>query len=151
MEKQSLERLILVLLVFLLMTACAVTQFKPFQGDENVFEGKGGAMLMIDGMELWDYGEPPRKYMVLGFIEDERSGPYSKWRLYGDVVKKAREVGGDAVIKPADQSQLVKYYSSGSVGVYSSSGYYSGSGIGASISVPLNKNINSFIVIRFLD
>jgi uncharacterized membrane protein len=74
-----------------------------------------------------------------------------KWRLYGDVVKKAREVGGDAVIKPADQSQLIKYSPSGSVGVYSSGGYYSGSGIGASIAVPLNKNINSFIVIRFLD
>jgi hypothetical protein len=76
MEKQPLERLILVLLVFLLMAGCAVTQFKPFQGDDNVFEGKGGSMLMIDGMELWDYGEPPRKYMVLGFVEDERSGPY---------------------------------------------------------------------------
>lgn len=146
-----MERLILVVLGLFLMTACAFTQFKPFQGDDNVFEGKGGAMLMIDGMELWDYGEPPRKYMVLGFIEDERSGPYSKWRLYSDVVKKAREVGGDAVIKPADQSQMMKYHPSGSVGVYSSSGHYSGSGIGASISVPLNKNISSFIVIRFLD
>jgi hypothetical protein len=88
---------------------------------------------------------------VLGFIEDERSGPFTKSKLYQDVVRKTREVGGDAVIKPANQSQVDMYYPAGLVGVYGSSGHYSSSGIGASISLPLNKKISSFVVIKFLD
>ena len=146
-----MKKLAFAMFVFFTMTACATTEYKTFQGEDNVFVGKGGAMIMVDGMEIWDYGEPPRKYKVLGFIEDERSGPFTKSKLNLDIVRKAREVGGDAVIKPSNQSQIDMYYPAGSVGVYSSSGHYSSTGIGASISIPLNKNISSFVVIKFLD
>jgi len=146
-----MKKLAFTIFVFFTMTACVTTEYKIFQGEDNVFVGKGGAMIMVDGMEIWDYGEPPRKYKVLGFIEDERSGPFTMSKRNLDVVRKAREVGGDAVIKPSNQSQIDMYYPAGSVGVYSSSGHYSSTGIGASISIPLNKNISSFVVIKFLD
>ena len=63
-------------------------------------QGVGGTKVIVEGMEFWDNGEPPRKYMVLGIIEDERpGGPISMANLKGDVVQKAKEVAGDAVIQ----------------------------------------------------
>ena len=49
----------LVVLTASLMAGCATTEYKSFEGKVNVFEGKGGTKVVIDGMELWDNGEPP--------------------------------------------------------------------------------------------
>src|SRR5712692_1940434 len=82
----------LAVLMFSVVVGCATTEYKPYEAKNNVFEGKGGTKVIVDGMELWDNGDPPRKFKVLGIIDDQRPGgviPMSQLR--SDIVKKARE------------------------------------------------------------
>src|SRR5687767_8978182 len=90
--------------VLSMMGGCATTEYQPYEAKNNVFEGKGGTKVVVDGMELWDDGDPRREFKVLGIINDERPGgiiPMSQLR--GDMVKKAKEVGGDAVVQLSSQ------------------------------------------------
>jgi hypothetical protein len=90
--KRSLAVLAIPVLPF--VAGCATTQYKPYEAEDNVFEGKGGTKVVVDGMEIWDNGDPPRKFRILGIIDDQRPGgiiPMSA--LHSDMVKKAREAG----------------------------------------------------------
>ena len=95
--------------------ASVTTEYKTFEGVRaGIVEGKGGAKVVVDGMEIWDDGEPPRKFKILGFIDETRKADWmSIWLPSshpGDIVKKARVAGGDAVIKVNTQSQLDDFY-----------------------------------------
>ena len=102
--------------VFLLAGCASVTtEYKTFEGvHSGIVEGKGGVKFFVDGMEIWDDGEPPHKFQILGFIDETRKADWmSIWLPSshpGDIVKKAREAGGDAVIKVNTQSQLDSFY-----------------------------------------
>ncbi len=141
---------LLMTLAALFLAGCATTEYKAFEGKANVFEGKGGTKVVIDGMEIWDNGEPPRKFKVLGIIDDERPGgiiPMS--RLRSDMVKHAREVGGDAIIQLGSQSQIAGYYTSGSASAY---GYgSSATAYGSSTTMPVRRNVAKFAVIKYVD
>jgi len=122
--------------------SCATTEYKAFEGNANVIDGKGGTKVVVDGMEIWDNGEPPRKFKIVGIIDDERPGgliPMSQ--LHSDIVKKARAAGGDAIIQLNSQSQISGYYSHGHV--YSSS-------VSAHTS-PVRRNISKFAVIKYIE
>jgi hypothetical protein len=115
-----------------------------------VFEGKGGTKVVVDGMEVWDNGDPPRKFKVLGIIDDQRPGgiiPMSQLR--SDMVKKAREAGGDAVVQLSNQSQIAGYYTSGSASAYAYGG--SATAYGFSTSAPVRRNVAKFAVIKYLE
>jgi hypothetical protein len=56
------------------LAACATTEYKPYEAKDNLFEGKGGTKVVVDGMEIWDNGDPPRRFKVLDIIDDERPG-----------------------------------------------------------------------------
>ena len=110
---------VLVVLTSLFLAGCATTEFKPYEAKDNLFEGKGGTKVIVDGMEFWDNGEPPRKFRVLGIIDDEHPGgviPMSQLR--NDIVKKAREVGGDAVVQLGSRSQITGFHTTGSASAY---------------------------------
>ena len=133
-----------------LLAGCANTEYKPFEAKNNMFEGKGGTKVVVDGMEIWDNGDPPRKSKVLGIIDDERPGgliPMSQLR--GDMVKKAREAGGDAVVQLNSQSQIAGYYTSGTVSAYASGS--SATAYGSSTTMPVRRNIAKFAVIKYLE
>jgi hypothetical protein len=144
-------RFYLLLTVSLLaVTGCATTEFKPFEAKVNSYEGKGGTKTIVEGMELWDNGDPPRTYKVLGIIEDRRgSGLIPMASLQSDIVQKAKEVGGDAVIQLSSQSQITGMYTTGSASAYrygnSSTAY------GSSTSVPIGKTMSKFAVIKYLE
>lgn len=136
--------------LFLSVLGCATTEFKPFEAKVNTFEGKGGTKTVVAGMEIWDNGEPPRKFMLLGIIDDERSGgPIPMASLKSDVVQKAKEVGGDAVIQLDSNSQLAGIYSSGSSTAHSYGN--SATAYGSSIAVPMRRNLSKFAVVKYLD
>jgi hypothetical protein len=141
---------LLAVLIAPLMTGCATTEYKPFDGKVNVFEGNGGTKIIVDGMEIWDNGEPPRKFKVLGIIDDQRPGgiiPMSQLR--SDMVKKAREAGGDAVVQLGSRSQIAGFYSSGSATAYS---YGSSATVyGSSTTMPVRRNVAKFAVIKYVD
>ena len=136
--------------LLLAVVGCATIEFKPFEAKVNAFEGAGGTKVVIEGMEFWDNGEPPRKYMVLGIVDDERpGGPIPMASLKSDVVHKAKEVGGDAVIQLNSNSQLLGVYSSGSATAYSYG--RSATAYGSSTAVPMRRNLSKFAVIKYLD
>ena len=134
----------------LLLAACGTTEYKTFEGRNNIFEGQGGTKIVVDGMEIWDDGDPPRKFKVIGVIDDERPGGLIQMsQLRGDVVEKAREAGGDAVIQLNNQSQITGYYSSRSVS--SSASGNSARAYGSATTVPVRRNAAKFAVIKYVD
>lgn len=136
--------------LFLVITGCATTEFKPFEARVNVFEGNGGTKTTVAGMDVWDNGDPPRKFALLGIIEDERpGGPIPMSSLKSDVVQKAKEVGGDAVIQLNSNSQLVGVYSSGSATANSYG--RTTTAYGSSTAVPMRRNYSKFAVIKYLE
>jgi hypothetical protein len=70
-------------------------------------------------------------------------------QLRGDMVKKAREAGDDALIQLGSQSQIGGYYTSGSGTGYTSGN--SATAYGSSITVPARRNVAKFAVIKYLD
>jgi hypothetical protein len=128
--------------------ACATTEYKVFESTQaGIIEGKGGAKVVINGMEIWDTGEPPRKFKMLGFIDDNRDTGWTgedTQSVREDVVEKARAAGGDAVVKINTQSQLSEYYKAGgaSVNVY---GSYASPAYGL-----YSRSFSKYAVIKYL-
>jgi len=141
---------LILILAASLFAGCATTEYKAFEGKGNVVDGKGGTKVIVDGMEIWDNGEPPRKFKVLGIIEDERPGgiiPISQLR--GDMVKRARAAGGEAVIQLNNQSQVAGAYTSGSASAY---GYgNSATAYGSSTTMAIRRNTAKFAVIKYIE
>ena len=93
---------------------CATTQHKHYEGRNAVVEGKGGTREVVDGMDIWDNGDPPRRYQIVGVIEDERAaGIIGNAMLKGDLVKKAREAGGDAIVRVSSDSRIAGFVTTG--------------------------------------
>ncbi|MGZ4997219.1 MAG: hypothetical protein ACXV8J_05215 [Methylobacter sp.] len=134
--------------LFLSGCACATTEYKVFEGSRvGVMEGKGGSKVVVNGMEIWDAGEPPRKFKILGFIDDNRKAGWwgeDTTSVREDVVEKARGTGGDALVKINTQFQLSDYYKAGgaSVSVY---GSYASPAYGL-----YNRNFSKYAVIKYL-
>lgn len=132
------------------LAACATTEYKPYEAKDNLFEGEGGNKVVVDGMEIWDNGDPPRRFKVLGIIDDECPGgliPMSQLR--SDMVKKAREAGGDALVQLSSRSQISGYYTSGSGSAYAYGG--SATAYGSSVAVPVRRNVVRLALIKYLD
>jgi hypothetical protein len=65
-------------------------------------------------------------------------------RLYDDVAKRAREVGGQALIQVRNQSQIVGYQATDGNGT-------STAATGSTTPTPVRQNKAQFIVIRYVD
>src|SRR5437870_12522601 len=102
-----MHRLFLILVMALFCAGCASTDFQAWEGRNSVIEGHGGTRKVVDGVDIWTTGDPPRRFRILGILDDERPGgiiPMAE--LKHDVAKKARERGGDALIVISSSSQL---------------------------------------------
>lgn len=143
-------RTLLLVFSLVLLSSCATTEFKSVEEKNIVFEGKGGTKTVVDGMDIWKDGEPPHKFKVLGFIFDQRSGAILPLaRLYADVARKAREVGGSALIQLVNQPQVEGYYTVGAVPAYS---YGDSANTHAYwIALPFSSNVAKFAVISDVD
>ena len=94
------RKVIVVLLCTVLMTSCGGTvfAFKAFEGNGTLTEGKGGTKTVVDGMEIWDNGEPPRRFSILGYLEVKAQFG-ADLNFLSRAVKNARQYGGDAIIR----------------------------------------------------
>lgn len=89
---------ILVALLAASLSACVTTAYKPYEGASAV-TGAGGARTTVAGIDLWEDGTPPRKYLVVGIIDDKRNrGFIDASSFHEDIAKKVKEAGGDAAI-----------------------------------------------------
>jgi hypothetical protein len=133
------------------LVSCATTTFTalPPQGD-GVYAGRGGTKSVLDGMDIWSDGDPPRRYRVLGLIEDQRPSeakPVSQ--LGADVVSKARAVGGQALIQLSFRTDVV-----GVQDVDRSTGTAHGNAAaapGSTTPMPIRRMTTRFFVIQYID
>jgi hypothetical protein len=147
---RMIHRFAFVLSVTLLCIGCTSTDFQSWEGRNSVVEGHGGTKKVVDGMDVWTHGDPPRRFKVLGIIEDERPGGIIPMaQLKHDIVQKARQNGRNAVIFVSSASQLAGYYTASSASAY---GYgNSATAFGSSTTVPLTRRSSTYVVIRYLD
>jgi hypothetical protein len=144
------RRLALLLAAVLILAGCSTTDFQTWEGHDSVIEGHGGTKKIVDGMDVWTNGDPPRRFRILGIIDDERPGGLiPRAELKHDIVKKAREHGGDAVILLSSSSQLAGYYTASTANAQ----FYgnSATGFGSTTTVPLTRRTSKFVVIRYLE
>jgi len=88
----------LAIIMGLLMLGCASTQFTAYEG-AKVQQGTGGTKVVVDGIDIWNNGTPPRNYKILGILDDRRgAGWLGQAGFYDDLAKQAKAAGGDAVI-----------------------------------------------------
>lgn len=143
-------KMIVLSTALLLLAGCAgaITEYKMFEGKlDGVIDGTGGSKVIVDGMDVWEDGEPARKFKILGFVDDSREGGLGIMpSLRKDVVEKAREVAGDAVVKLNSQSQLAKFYSAGGA----SSSVYDYSAYASFRSLLKHRTVSKYAVIKYV-
>lgn len=145
-----MRRLALSLAIVLILTSCSTTDFQTWEGRDSVVEGRGGTKKVVDGMDVWTNGDPPRRFRIVGIIDDERPGGIIPMaQLKHTIVKKARERGGDAVILVSSSSQLAGYYTATTANAQ----FYgnTATGFGSSTTVPLTRRTSKFVVIKYLE
>src|SRR4029453_8319360 len=73
----TLAKLITLPLGAVFLAGCASTDFQPLESQGPVVaQGQWGTRKVVDGVDIWTTGAPPRKYRVLGVINDTRgAGP----------------------------------------------------------------------------
>ena len=62
---------VLVLLLIAATDVCA-QEFEKWEGKPNVQEGNGGTKKVVNGIDFWADGAPPRRFVLLGYIQDRR-------------------------------------------------------------------------------
>ncbi len=132
------------------VSACANTEFKQYEGRNNIVEGRGGTKSIVDGMEIWEDGDPPRRFEVVGLIKDDRpDGIIPMMRFKSDIVKKAKLAGGQALVQIRNQSQIVGYHTSGAATANANGGLINIDG--SSNTRVIRNNTSTFAVIKYLD
>jgi len=70
------------------------------RGKNNLYEGEGGTKVVVDGVDFWANGTPPRKYTVIGVIVSEiGSGVGDEAIIRSSVASEVKKRGGNAAIQ----------------------------------------------------
>ena len=106
-------------------------------------------MEIVDGIELWSSGDPPHRFEVLGYIEDNRrvSGLINQMRLKGlpgKLAKIAKENGGNAVVLIDSSKETIGYYSQGNATASGNTAW------GSATAVPVEKRSSRYAVVKYL-
>jgi hypothetical protein len=134
--------------VAITFSGCVSTEALPYQGG-GVFVGQEGAAKNVNGIDFWLTGSPPRKFQIVGYIQDSRPNRgIPLLTMYPDLAKAAKSLGGDGVLIQSESIQYAGSVSSGNTFVSPL-----GSGLvatGSGISVPLTQREGHFLVIKYL-
>lgn len=142
------------------------TDYQPWQGSQVILQGTGGTCDRVDGIDFWTFGTPPRRYQIIGMIQDSRrNGIISRATYKHDIADKAKRAGGDAVALQSRQSEYrgsisggtANSYSNGSATAYGSGGVINAYGrsttttYGTGYSVPIVQKDSTFFVLKYVD
>lgn len=127
-------------------TVGVAQEFEAWEGKTVIHEGQGGTKEVVDGIEFWDRGEPPKKYKIIGYIHDRRHksgiiGKISMSHLRSDVAAVAKKAGGDAVMAVSSNTDTV-----GAVGY----GHTIGNGGAIAGGHAIQKAESDFAVIQYV-
>ena len=101
--------LLALLLNAALLVGCASTEYQALESQAPITgQGVAGTRKVVDGVDIWTFGTPPRKYRVLGVINDTRgAGPVPVAGYYSGIAAKVKQYGGDAAIEVSSQRQYI--------------------------------------------
>ena len=102
-----MRRLAIVLGALAVLTGCAQTNYQVYEGrTSQIIEGQGGTKEVIDGYEIWDNGDPPRRYQVLGVTTvEDFDNLFGNARMRTAIAEEIKKAGGDAAIVQDGYSQ----------------------------------------------
>jgi hypothetical protein len=149
---------LLALILAAALTGCAVADFMPYQGAQQNWPTARGAFVNTQYAVPAYYGYPPRPYNVLGYL-DATTAPIRQRGVVEFAARRAKEIGGDAIIVQSSGRQYAGTYSSG--GAFTSGNYAGTYGYGniygsgyattnaRGTSVPLFLGKASVLIIKF--
>ena len=127
-------------------TAFADPEFHLYESKAPLIKtGQGGERTVIDGIDVWTHGDPPKRYQVLGSLTDERKNHSSflglvsnpAKRLNADIAQATKAAGGDAAILDTEQDIVSSYMDLSDQN-------------GGGPIVPLRRHQSRFIVVKYL-
>jgi hypothetical protein len=93
-------RFAIALMLAFTLVGCATVDFQPYEGKNNLYEGEGGTKVVVDGIEFWANGSPPRKYSIIGMVVSEiGSGVGDEAIIRSSVAGEVKKQGGDAAVQ----------------------------------------------------
>jgi hypothetical protein len=96
-----------------LCVGCSSTYYT--YSDAGVLRGHGGASKNVDGIDLWVVGTPPRKFRIIGYIEDSRpGGPIPMAARNPQLAALVRQRGGEGLLLNSDTTQVMGSFSTAS-------------------------------------
>lgn len=151
---------------------CAMADFKPYVGAQQKWPTSPGTFMDTKYAVPTYYGPPPRPYRVLGYV-DAMTAPVRRRGVVAFAARRAKELGGDAIVVMQEGSEHVGTYSTGSAytsgnvtgsyygrtnylgaGTYGTTGNLYGTGFSStqssSLSIPMFAGKASVLVIKFL-
>lgn len=81
------------------LSGCASVNYEPFEGANAVQRGAGGTKSVVEGVDIWSYGSPPRPYRIIGMATATvGNGPAGPGMIRSGIADKVKEAGGSAAI-----------------------------------------------------
>ena len=100
-------RRIIFLILASIVAGCATVNFQPYEGKNNLYEGEGGTKLVVDGVDFWANGSPPRKYSIIGMVVSEvGSGIGDEAIIRSAVVREVKKQGGNAAVQVSNNNSF---------------------------------------------
>lgn len=95
-----MRKCVLILAAAAALAGCSTTNYQAYEGrTAQIIEGQGGTKEVIDGYEIWDNGDPPRRYQVLGVATvEDFDNVFGNQRLRSAIVDQIKAAKGDAAI-----------------------------------------------------
>lgn len=85
--------------------AQAKIDFAAYEGPPRIEQGEGGTKITKNGIDYWTTGTPPRRYQIIGFVQDKRDEFWDGGQAVGSpsIAKKVKAAGGNAVIMQSQE------------------------------------------------
>lgn len=116
-------RIITFILLAFTLAGCATVDFQPYEGKNNIYEGEGGTKVVVDGVDFWANGSPPRKYSIIGMVVSEvGSGIGDEGIIRAAVASEVKAQNGDAAIQINNNSSFAGI-------IRTAPGYYMAAGV----------------------
>ena len=93
-------RFAIALMLAFTLVGCATVDFQPYEGKNNLYEGEGGTKVVVNGIDFWANGSPPRKYSIIGMVVSEIGSGYGdEGIIRSSVASEVKKRDGDAAVQ----------------------------------------------------
>jgi hypothetical protein len=140
--KRSIRTICLALILGASSPALAQARidFAIYEGPPVIEQGEGGTKITRNGIDYWTTGTPPRRYQVIGFVQDRRDEFWDGGQAIGSpsIARRVRAAGGDAVVVQTQEE-------AGQSGGFASGGPFYAWGMSGG-----SRTITRMLVVRYL-